>query len=77
MELPDGYRGSKNPIVRLQKAKMRPSTRGVALLEDVRDWAEGRGSERCQADPYVFRRSRQGCVVVIMVLHVDDLLLLV
>ena len=76
IELPDGYRESRNQVGLLQKAMYGLVHAGLLWSKKFGGELEAKGFERSQADPCVFRRRRQGKVVVIIVVYVDDLLLL-
>ena len=76
VELPDGYRDSPNQVGRLQKAMYGLMYAGLLWPKKFGGELIAKGFERSQADPFVFRRTYLGKVVVIIVVYVDDLLVL-
>ena len=74
MKLPDGYGDKSGKVVRLNKSV-------YGLKQAGRRWAMHLGDvvvreigmEQCNADPFVFRPIRDGVVVMIVCVHVDNI----
>ncbi|CAM9960942.1 unnamed protein product [Sphacelaria rigidula] len=75
IQLPDGYRQSKNQVERLNKAVCDLAHAGLLWSIKFGEKVLRKGFERSQADPCVYRKKREGYVAVIIVVYVDDLLL--
>ena len=67
IELPDGYRASRNQVGLLQNAMYGLVHAGLLWSKTFGGELEAKGFERSQVDPCVFRRRRQGKVVIIIV----------
>ena len=73
-ELPDGCGDKSGKVVKLNKSVygLKQAGRGWAMhLGDV--IVPKIGMERCKADPCVFRLIRDGVVIMIVCVHVDDI----
>ncbi|CAN0460352.1 unnamed protein product, partial [Scytosiphon promiscuus] len=74
MKLPGGCGDLSGKIVRLDKALYGLRQSGLLWNELlVQKFVMRHGMEQCKTDPCVFRKIRDGKVVLILVVHVDDM----
>ena len=74
MKLPQGCGSLSGKTVRLEKALYGLRQSGLLWNELLVDKLVTRhGMEQCKTDPCVFRKFRDGRLVMIMVVHVDDM----
>ena len=74
MKIPDGYGDKRGKVVKLNKSVYGLKQAGCRWAMHLGDVIVRKvGMEQCEADPCVFRLIRNGVVVMIVCVHLDDI----